>query len=193
MTIPVARETILQAGQFSMTTPGQFQATINSMLVVLSLMIAALYRWGASRQDAKWRWITPGAVVSVLALGAGSVALSWYVSNFADNNATYGSLGAVIGLMTWLWISAILVIIGAVLNSEIEHQSTQDSTTGAWAPMGQRGAHVADTVGEAWPDDEVVIQSSPSPERKRISWGALAFAAPAALVLLAAERRNSRG
>lgn len=164
-----------------------------TMLVVLSLIIAALYRWGPSRHDAKWRWITPGAVVSVLALGAGSVALSWYVSNFTDNNATYGSLGAVIGLMSWLWISATLVIIGAVLNSQIEHQSMQDSTTGAWAPMGQRGAHVADTVGEPWPDDKGDTPSTSSPERKRISWGALAFAAPAALVLLAAERRNSRG
>lgn len=163
-----------------------------TMLVVVSLMIAALYRWGASRQDAKWRWITPGAVVSVLALGAGSVALSWYVANFTDNNATYGSLGAVIGMMTWLWISATLVIIGAVLNSEIEHQSTQDSTTGAWAPMGQRGAHVADTVGEPWPDDQKNSQPAYSRQRRRISWGALAFAAPAALVLLAAERRHSR-
>ncbi len=163
-----------------------------AMLVVVSLMIAALYRWGASRHDAKWRWITPGAVVSVLALGAGSVALSWYVANFADNNATYGSLGAVIGLMTWLWISSTLVIIGAVLNSEIEHQSMRDTTTGGWAPMGERDAHVADTLGEPWPDD-AAPQPAYQRERERISWGALAFAAPAALVLLASERRRARG
>lgn len=163
-----------------------------AMLLVVSLMIAALYRWGASRHDAKWRWITPGAVVAVLALGVGSVALSWYVTNFTNNNATYGSLGAVIGLMTWLWFSSTLVIIGAVLNSEIEHQSTRDSTTGAWAPLGERGAHVADTMGHSWPDDQDDPQPVYTRERERISWGALVFAAPAALVLLATERWRER-
>lgn len=158
-----------------------------AMLVVLALMIGALYRWGASREQAKWRWITPGVAVSVLTLGAGSVAFSWYVSNFSDYNATYGSLGAVIGLMTWLWISTTLVIIGAVLDSEIEHQSARDSTTGAWAPMGQRGAYVADNVGEPWPADGDEAPQE-ARERKRISWGALIVAAPAALMLLAMER-----
>jgi membrane protein len=157
------------------------------MLVVLSLMIASVYRWGPSRQQAKWRWITPGVFVSILALGGGSVGFSWYVANFSDDNAAYGSLGAVIGLMTWLWISVTLVIIGAVLNSEIEHQTMRDSTTGERAPMGQRGAYVADTVGEGWPDGETE-EEQPARERKRVSWGSLAFALPAALVLLASER-----
>ena len=161
------------------------------MLAVLSLMIASLYRWGPSREQAKWRWITPGVVVSILALGAGSVGLSWYVANFSDDNAAYGSLGAVIGLMTWLWISATLVIVGAVLNSEIEHQTLRDSTTGDRLPLGKRGAFVADDIGEGWPDPDAV-EPAPKRERKRISWGAMAVAVPAALVLLAAEKRNRR-
>jgi membrane protein len=128
-------------------------AAYATMLLILSIGLAALYRWGPSREQAKWRWITPGTLLTVLLLGAVSVLFSWYVSNFSDDSATYGSLGAVIGLMTWLWISTILVIVGAELNSEIEHQTAQDSTTGPDQPMGDRGAHMADTVGRVWPGD----------------------------------------
>ena len=163
-----------------------------AMLVVLSLMIAALYRWGASREEARWRWISPGVVLAVVALGAGSVGLSWYVSNFSDNSATYGTLGAVIGLMTWLWISATVVIIGAVVNSELEHQTRRDTTTGERLPMGERGAYVADTLGEPWPDKDD-IEPAPRRERRKMSLGALVLAVPAAMVLLAADRRHRRG
>lgn len=121
------------------------------MLVVMSLALAALYRWGPSRAGAKWRWITPGTILAVVALGLTSIIFSWYVTNFTDDNATYGSLGAVIGLMTWLWISATLVIVGAELNSEIEHQTAHDTTIGVEKPLGERGAHMADHVGETWP------------------------------------------
>ena len=76
-----------------------------------------------------------------------SVAFSWYLSRFADYNATYGSLGAVIGLMMWMWISTSVVLVGAELNSEIEHQTARDSTVGADKPLGARGAVMADTVG----------------------------------------------
>jgi membrane protein len=76
-----------------------------------------------------------------------SALLSWYLANFADYNATYGSLGAAIGLMMWLWISAIVILFGAELNSEIEHQTAQDSTVGCDKPLGARGAAMADTVG----------------------------------------------
>jgi membrane protein len=74
---------------------------------------------------------------------------SWYLSNFANYNATYGSLGAVIGLMTWMWLSAIVVLLGAELNAEIEHQTARDSTVGTEKPLGMRGAVMADTVGVA--------------------------------------------
>ena len=74
---------------------------------------------------------------------------SWYLGNFANYNATYGALGAVVGLMMWMWLSTIVVLVGAELNSEIEHQTAIDSTVGSGRPLGARGAVVADTVGPA--------------------------------------------
>ena len=75
-----------------------------------------------------------------------SVGFSWYAANFASYNETYGTLGAVIGLMTWMWLSAAIVLFGAELNAESERQTAQDSTTGAPRPRGMRGAVVADDV-----------------------------------------------
>ena len=84
-----------------------------------------------------------------LRLARGLGLFSWYLANFADYSATYGALGAAIGLMMWLWLSAIVVLVGAELNAEIEHQTARDTTTGAAKPLGVRGATMADTVGEA--------------------------------------------
>jgi membrane protein len=88
--------------------------------ILLLLALALLYRVGPDHIDARWRWITPGAVFAALAWLAGSALLSWYLANFADYNATYGSLGAAIGLMMWMWISAIVVLMGAELNAELD-------------------------------------------------------------------------
>lgn len=85
----------------------------------------------------------------VLCWLAASGLFSWYVASFGKFNETYGSLGAVIGFMTWLWISAIVILLGAELDAEMEHQTARDSTTGAPKPLGVRGAKVADTVGAA--------------------------------------------
>lgn len=162
-----------------------------AMLLVISGSLAALYRWGPSRADAKWRWITPGTILSVVSLGLTSIIFSWYVSNFTDDNATYGSLGAVIGLMTWLWISVTLIIIGAELNSEIEHQTARDSTTGPELPLGERGAYVADNVGRVWPPARDHVEAAPeSQPRRRASWSAMGFALPAALTLYLTRRRG---
>lgn len=161
------------------------------MLLVLSLGIAALYRWGPCREQAKWRWITPGAGLSVFALGVTSVLFSWYVSNFTDDNATYGSLGAVIGLMVWLWISVTIVTVGAEINSEIEHQTAKDSTTGAEKPIGQRGATMADTIGRVWPPDRHDVER-PADQRRRtekLSVGSLIFALAATAAVRAASAR----
>src|SRR6185436_4156431 len=120
-----------------------------ALFVVVVLGLELLYRYGPSREPAKWRWVSVGSVFAALAWIAVSVAFSWYLSRFADYNATYGSLGAVIGLMMWLWISTLVVLVGAELNSELEHQTARDSTTGTAKPLGARGAVMADTVGEA--------------------------------------------
>ncbi len=120
-----------------------------ALFVVVMLGLAMLYRFGPSRRNAKWRWVSVGSVVAAFAWLAVSVLFSWYLSKFADYNATYGSLGAVIGLMMWIWISTTVILVGAELNAEIEHQTARDSTVGAGKPIGARGAVMADTVGAA--------------------------------------------
>jgi membrane protein len=91
-----------------------------ALLLFLLTALAILYRFGPSRTNAHFQWISPGAVAATLLWLAGSALLSWYLSNFANYSATYGSLGAAIGLMTWMWMSAIIVLCGAELNSEID-------------------------------------------------------------------------
>ncbi|WP_103172797.1 YihY/virulence factor BrkB family protein [Paracoccus sp. SY] len=91
------------------------------MFGVLILALAALYRWGPAAPDPRWRWISPGAVLAAVTLVITSVLFSWYAANFANYNETYGSLGAVVGLMMWLWLAATIVLVGAEVNAEIEH------------------------------------------------------------------------
>ncbi len=111
--------------------------------------LAILYRYGPSRRVAKWAWLSVGAVVATAAWFGGSAALSYYLANFANYDATYGSLGTAIGTMMWMWMSTIVVLSGAALNSEIEHQTARDTTIGAERPLGARGATMADTIGAA--------------------------------------------
>jgi len=108
-----------------------------------------LYRYGPSRREAKWEWLSIGAVLATSAWFAGSALLSWYFANVANYDATYGSLGAAIGTMVWMWMSAIVILLGGELNAEIEHQTARDTTVGAEKPLGARGATMADTVGAA--------------------------------------------
>ncbi|HEY6995933.1 MAG TPA: YihY/virulence factor BrkB family protein [Xanthobacteraceae bacterium] len=119
------------------------------LFVLLILGLSMLYRYGPSRRRAKWRWLSVGSVLAALAWLAVSSLFSWYLGNFANYNATYGALGAVMGLMMWMWLSSIVVLVGAELNSEIEHQTAHDSTVGSDKPLGTRGAVMADTVGAA--------------------------------------------
>jgi membrane protein len=122
------------------------------LLLILLMALALLYRFGPSREAARWQWLSVGAVAAALLWIAGSALLSWYLSNFGNYSATYGSLGAAIGLMTWMWMSATIVLYGAELNSEIERQTVIDSTTGGPNPSGARGAAMADTVAPAVPN-----------------------------------------
>jgi membrane protein len=119
---------------------------------VLALMtmlgLAVLYRYGPSRSAPQWQWVSVGAVVATVIWMLGSVAFSVYVRNFGTYNETYGALGGVIILLTWLWLSAFIVLLGAELNSEMEHQTKRDTTTGPAQPRGKRGAVKADTIGE---------------------------------------------
>jgi membrane protein len=121
-----------------------------ALLIIVLLWLALLYRYGPCRTAAQWRWLSVGSVFAALCWLAVSSLFSWYLSNFANYNATYGSLGAVIGLMMWLWVSVIVILFGAELNAELEHQTAEDTTVRPKQPLGERGAVMADTVGKAW-------------------------------------------
>jgi membrane protein len=120
-------------------------------LVMAAIVIGGLgllYRYGPSRSHARLRWVTWGAVAAVILWLLASLLFQIYVANFANYSATYGSLGAVIALLMWFWVSAFVVLLGAELNAEMEHQTRKDTTTGPKKPLGERGAYVADHVGE---------------------------------------------
>jgi len=112
------------------------------------LGLAVLYRYGPSRERPRWRWVTWGSAVATAVWLAASAGLSMYVSHFGSFNKTYGSVAAIAILLTWFLVSAYVVIFGAELNGEMEHQTAKDTTTGAPEPLGRRGAHDADTVGD---------------------------------------------
>jgi membrane protein len=119
------------------------------MLLLAMTAFGILYRYGPSRRMARARWITIGSLTAAFVWLAMSAAFSWYLGHVANYTATYGALGAVIGLMMWMWLSAVIVLVGARLNAEIEHQTAIDSTVGLPKPLGNRGAVMADTVGRA--------------------------------------------
>ncbi|TCZ52973.1 YihY/virulence factor BrkB family protein [Roseicella aquatilis] len=116
------------------------------LLLAVGVFLACLYRYGPSREKAQWRWVSWGSAFASLAWVIFSLGFSWYVTNFGNYNETYGSLGAAIGFMTWIWLSSIVVLVGAELDAEMEHQTARDTTTGPERPMGARGARMADTV-----------------------------------------------
>jgi membrane protein len=117
-----------------------------SLLVLFGL--SALYRYGPSRQNAQWKWVTPGSVLATFLWLAESGAFSWYVAHFGRYNLTYGSLGAAVAFMTWIWLSTIIILLGGQVNAEMEHQTSHDTTVGPAQPLGSRRAHMADTLGQ---------------------------------------------
>ena len=119
------------------------------LLIVVMSGLAALYRYAPDRNAANWTWISPGAIVATFLWLLASAGFTVYVSNFNSYDKTYGSLGGVVVMMTWLYLSAFVALFGAVINAQSERQTREDSTVGDPKPMGDRGAHAADTVGES--------------------------------------------
>jgi membrane protein len=109
------------------------------LLCVASLMIAVIYRFGPSREP-RWRWISPGSIFAAVTWIAASLLFSWYTAHFGSYNKTYGSLGAAVGFMTWIWISTMVILVGAKINAELERQTAVDTTIGNPAPQGELGA-----------------------------------------------------
>jgi membrane protein len=121
------------------------------LYLLLLFALACLYSYGASRRHPQWRWVSWGSAIAGAIWLAGSLLFSWYVANFGSYNATYGSLGAVIGFMVWLWLSTIVVLLGAEINAAIEDQTARDTTQGPNKRTGARGASTADAIGEPAP------------------------------------------
>jgi membrane protein len=116
------------------------------LLIVYVAALTLIYRMGPCRRRARWRWLTPGAIfAATLSLGL-SLGFSWYLATFV-RTAAYGPLAAMMGFFLWTWLTVQIVLMGAELNAEIEHQTAQDTTVGGPRPIGDRGAVVADTIG----------------------------------------------
>jgi membrane protein len=118
------------------------------LLLIMLMALAVLYRYAPDRTKAQWKWVSPGAFAATILWLIGSIGFSVYVANFNSYDKTYGSLGGVVILLTWLYLSAFVVLLGAAINAQSEKQTRIDSTEGPPKPMGQRGAVVADTLGE---------------------------------------------
>ncbi|MFN3930536.1 MAG: YihY/virulence factor BrkB family protein [Brevundimonas sp.] len=114
--------------------------------VVYVAALTVIYRFGPCRARARWRWLTPGAMFAALLSVILSLLFSWYLQNFV-RTASYGPLAAMMGFLLWTWLSVQIILMGAELNAEVEHQTAIDTTTGDQRPIGERGAVVADTVG----------------------------------------------
>lgn len=137
---------VLPMGAVAQTIFGLLRWPI--VLVLVGLALAVLYRFAPSRTPAEWQWVTWGSGLATALWVAASVALSVYLQNFADFGASYGAMAAPIAFLLWVWLSIIVVLLGAEVNAEMEHQTTHDTTGDPEKPMGERGAVVADTLGE---------------------------------------------
>ena len=112
----------------------------------MTVVLAAIYRYAPDRANPKWQWVSTGAAIAKVLWIAASVGFSIYVSKFGNYDQTYGSLGAVIILLFWFYITSYVILAGGELNAEIERQTARDITTEPERPMGSRSARMADTV-----------------------------------------------
>ncbi|CAA9516264.1 MAG: Ribonuclease BN [uncultured Sphingomonas sp.] len=146
---------LLAALQHIVPNLGTFGVVLGKVLTYVLLgavaagAAATMFRYAPSRDKAKWVWLTPGSLFFAIIWIVLTLAFGYYVSNFGNYGATYGSLSAVVVLLTWLYLSSYVLLFGAELNSELEHQTAKDTTSGAEQGLGQRGAWSADHVASA--------------------------------------------
>ena len=118
------------------------------LAIVFNLALASFYRYGPHRSSAKWRWVTPGSILASVTWVMFSVGFSYYLGQFGQYDKTYGSLGSVVVLLMWFYLTAFIILLGAEFNAAMEHQTEEDSTHGYAKKAGSRGAVVADTRPE---------------------------------------------
>jgi membrane protein len=138
---------VLPLGDYAKTVASAVRWPILLVMMMVSLGVA--YRFAPSRREPRWRWVTWGAIAAAVLWLVASALFSLYVGRVATYNKTYGSLAGVVVLLMWLYVSGYVILLGASLNAELEHQTARDSTVGPEAPMGMRGAYVADTLGDS--------------------------------------------
>ncbi|MCJ2181838.1 YihY/virulence factor BrkB family protein [Novosphingobium sp. 1949] len=143
-------------------------------LLLGSAGFALIMRYGPDRRPAKWRWLAPGAFLATFLWIAVSFGFSLYVAYISDYNATYGSLSAIVVFLMWLYLSGYGVLLGALLNAEIERQVFLDTTAGPARPPGERGAVLADVLDDTIPtlrdlEDRKVQRARQA--RRRANWG----------------------
>jgi membrane protein len=134
MDLPVVIQSIIGIGRWPVLV----------VLVIGGLIM--VYRVAPHRATPKFSWVNYGAIICGILWVLASVLFSYYVSNFGSYDKAYGSFAAVIILQFWLFISAFILLLGAEINSEMEHQTKVDTTTGKEKPLGERGAYHADHV-----------------------------------------------
>ena len=130
----------------------QWVVAILRFVVLAALLIfglAALYRYAPDRDKPKWTWVSWGSAIATLLWVLASIGFSIYANSFGNYNKTYGALAGIIILMFWLYLTAVIVLVGAELNTEMELQTARDTTKGPEEPMGERGGHAADHVAES--------------------------------------------
>jgi membrane protein len=116
------------------------------LALIISLSLGLIYKVAPDRDNPEFKWVSWGAGIATLLWIGGSLLFSWYVNNFGSYDETYGSFAAIVILMLWFFLTAYIIILGAEINSEMEHQTRKDTTTGEDEPMGQRNAFHADNV-----------------------------------------------
>ena len=128
--------------------PGRRWAVVRWVVLLVGMLtgLSVVYRYGPDGQAPKSRWASPGAVSATIGFLIASLVFSLYTANFGRYNETYGALGAMVVVMPWLYLTALMIILGAELNAELERQTHRDSTTGPERPLGRREARAADTV-----------------------------------------------
>jgi membrane protein len=117
-----------------------------ALAALMAVVLAVLYRFAPDRKLARWRWVSWGAAGATVLWLAMSVTLFAYVRTLGTYESTYGSLAGVAISMFWLWLTVVLVVVGAAVNAESERQTSRDSTVGAERPIGEREAVVADSA-----------------------------------------------
>jgi membrane protein len=117
-----------------------------ALAVLMTVALAVLYRIAPDRKGARWRWTSWGATGATVVWLMASLGLFAYVRRLGTYASTYGSLAGVAISMFWLWLTVLLVVVGAAVNAEAERQTSRDSTVGPDRPVGQREAVVADSV-----------------------------------------------